>query len=416
MSRLNIFLLIATSALITSVPPTLDGQYPRAAQPPLLKAPTLGEVVAYALQWNPDVVTARLQVDSARGDRRIARSFPNPTVSTIPGNPFQYSLTQPIDIGPDRLFRSRAAGEGLLATRYVLEDVTRQVMFNVRQGYFDLLLAESLRDIAAEERDIFAQLLIADSVRLANGDMPPRDFVTSELNFAHADAALSRANAAARAARLNMQLLMGVRHPDTAFRVAGALGYRRLSIPLDSLSAIAYAARPDIAAAREHLVQSRSLRSLANSLIIPVPGVAAVYQPGTPFASGKDYAFGFSFTVPILYAFGGERQRARAGVASAAVNAERVQSQVQSDVTQAADNFRAAQAFAERYSSGLLSKASAALEMQRFAYRNGAASLLELLNAIRTDADIRTDYYTALHDYWVAAYALDRAAGQDLVP
>ena len=54
------------------------------------------------------------------------------------------------------------------------------------------------------------------------------------------------------------------------------------------------------------------------------------------------------------------------------------------------------------------------LSTTRYAYRAGAASLLDLLEAVRTWLDTRGDYLTAVHDYWVNLYALDRAVGKDL--
>jgi len=62
-----------------------------------------------------------------------------------------------------------------------------------------------------------------------------------------------------------------------------------------------------------------------------------------------------------------------------------------------------------------LEKLTAALETSRFAYQQGAVSLLELLDAIRTYGDTRSEYYGAVHDYWVAAFALSRAVGEDIV-
>jgi outer membrane protein, heavy metal efflux system len=378
--------------------------------------PTLSDIVAYALRSNPDLITARLLVDSAHGETRIARALPNPTFTTIPGNPSQYSIEQTLDVGPERIYRTRAADQAVVATQYDVKDVERQVVFNIRQGYFDLLLAEALRDIVAEQLDTDHQLLQADSLRYEAGDLPQKDVSATELQWAHAEATMARADASARAARIALQVLMGVRHPDTAFRVSGSLQYTRIELPADSLQARALANRPDVAAAQERLQQSGTLRSAASADIIPVPGVAAVYQPAQPFPTGSRYALGFSFSVPILYGFGGERERATAGAAAAAVARQRAEVQVESDVTIALDSFHASQALAERYASGLLDRARAALDMQRYAYEQGNASLLDVLNAISTFGDIQTDYYTALHDYAVSAYAIDRAVGQEIVP
>ncbi len=373
------------------------------------------DVVSYAIRANPDAMIARLQVDSVRGEQRIARALPNPAFTVAPGNPFQYSVTQPIDIGPNRLYRTRAANQGATAVHLVERDVTRQVIFAARQGFLDLLLAEGVRDVAAEQDTIVRRLLLGDSARFLEGDLAQRDLNTTELQFAHAEASLARADAAARAARINLQIQIGASHPDTAFRVSGTLDYKPLDLPLDSLRGVALAERPDIAAAYERVVQSRSLRSLATSNLVPVPGLSAVYQP-EPFHSGSNYALGLSLSVPVLNWFGGERQRAAAGLHSAEVANQRAIASVEGEVVAARDNLRAARTLAARYAAGLLDKARATLEMQRFAYEHGSASLLDLLNAIKAFGDTQTDYFTALHDYWVAAYAIDRAVGRDLVP
>jgi len=85
-------------------------------------------------------------------------------------------------------------------------------------------------------------------------------------------------------------------------------------------------------------------------------------------------------------------------------------------VATALDAYRSARGLAERYGGGLLAKADSVLETARYAYSTGATSLLDLLEAIRTYADTRADYNTAVHDYWVSVYALDRAVGKDIVP
>lgn len=377
--------------------------------------PTMHDVVSYALHFSPDLQSARLQIDSARGEQRIARALPNPTFTVTPGTPFQYTVSEPIDIGPDRFFRTRAANHGAAAVRFDAQNTTRQVVFSARQGFLDLQLAEATRDIAAEQDTIVRRLLQTDSVRFYSGDLAQRDLNTTELQYAHAEATLARADAGARAARINLQILIGVPHPDTSFRISGKLEYHPIELPLDSLRGLALEERPDIGAAHERVNQSKSLRALANSLVLPVPGLAAVYQP-QPFQSGSKYAVGISLTVPILYWLGGERERATAGLRSAEVAHQRAITGIEGEVTAAVGNLRATRTLAARYATGLLDKSRVTLEMQRFAYEHGNASLLDLLNAISAFGDTESDYYTALHDYWVAAYAIDRAVGRDVIP
>mgnify|MGYP003345404561 CR=1 FL=1 len=78
--------------------------------------PAYRDVVAAVLKANPDLRTARLRDDSARAESRIARAYPNPSATIAPQVPYQYIVSAPLDIGPTRTNRVRAASAGLGAT------------------------------------------------------------------------------------------------------------------------------------------------------------------------------------------------------------------------------------------------------------------------------------------------------------
>ena len=120
-------------------------------------------------------------------------------------------------------------------------------------------------------------------------------------------------------------------------------------------------------------------------------------------------------SLPLFYLYGGEQRRAAAGLAQAQVAEAHTRAQIESDIALALADFRSAEERVERYQHGLLTNATSALESIHYAYGAGAVSLLELLDALRAYAETRADYCTALHDYWVSAYALDRSVGKDIV-
>src|SRR6266566_47075 len=235
--------------------PTVHASY---AQTPAA-APTLDDVVAIALRHNPDLALVRLRADSAHGEQRVARALPNPQLGSAPNQPWQYTLTLPLDILPQRLFRARAAARGTDAARDDAVDVQRQVKFSARQAFLDVLLAERQRDLAGERRGIFRQLLAADSARWHAGDIPQRDLTKAELEEARADADYLRAVGQVHATRLALQLVMAVVAPDTGFQIAGDLSYRAVEVPVDSLTQLARS-RPDLRAAGERLEQTKAPR------------------------------------------------------------------------------------------------------------------------------------------------------------
>ncbi len=384
--------------------------------------PTLRDVLDVALRRNLDIVAARVRVDSAHGEQRIARAIPNPIVNSAPNQPWQYTVSLPLDLTPQRLFRTRAAARGTDAALADAADVARQVTFSVRQAFSDVLLAEQTRELADERREIFRQLLAADSVRLRSGDLPQREVTKAELEMARADAELVRAGAQVHASRLALQLQMGIAAPDTSFTVTGLLAYRPVIIPEDALAALAARLRPDLVAAHQRTAQSEAITHMAATMWVPTPELTYSYQHGGQFArgdlftNGSAYALGFGCSRPLFYRNGGEREKSGAGLAAAQLATTRTEAQVATDIATAVDAYHSAQGLAERYESGLLDRARSVLETARYAYGTGATSLLELLDAIATWSDTRSAYYSALHDYWISVYALERAVGMDFTP
>lgn len=376
---------------------------------------TLGAAVDAALRTNPDVLAAGLRADSARADRRIAGAYPNPTFTATPSNPSQYAVQLPLDMWPARQFRVRVGQSGESAARADIDDTRRQVIFAVRQAFYDVLLADSLRAFANDQANTFRRLLAADSSLLRSGSIAERDVVTARLQLAHAMAIVSRATVQQHGARLALEALLGTPKPDTSLHIAGQLAYRSLEINGDSILALALARRPDLVAASDRVAQSAAAQSLARASLVPVPVVGAVYQPAAPFASGHHVAPSLGLTVPILNVFGGERARAAGGQAASQLALNRTRMQIRSDVAVAFDGYSTARELADRYVCGLLADASGVLDAARYAYQRGASGLPDLLEAIRAYADTRSDYLTAVHDYWVSVFALERAAGVDLV-
>ena len=382
-----------------------------AAQQPL----SLDEVLKQAMRTNLDLRASHLRADSARAEVRIARAIPNPVVLIAPQNPYQYSLSVPFDVGPQRLYRVRAGEGGSSAAVADVRDAERLLRFAVRSAFFDLLLADSVRAVTADARDIFRDLLAADSARMRTGTVPERNLIASELELAKAEAAVTRADAAVRAARLSLQLMMGVPRPDTGFRVTGTLAV----IPLAELDANLDDAvvehRADVQAARLRTVASTDANSLATAQLFPIPSVTLVQQRAEPFPNGQHYALGVGAQLPVGNWFAGERARARTVLEQSKVAELRTRMQARTDIAIALDQFRAAAQLARQLNAGLLEKAHSALEATRYAYSAGAISYVDLLDAVRTYGQIRVDAATAGHDYWVSAYAVTRALDREIV-
>lgn len=374
---------------------------------------TLASAVSYALGHNADLVMTRVRADSAVSELGIARAYPNPLLQSTPGLPSQYSVTFPIDLGPQRHYRVSSQRQGVSAAAYDTSDIRRQVLFTVRQAYCDAQLSAALYGLAGEQREIVRQVLAADSARLGAGAIPLRDVVKSKVELARAEATLARAAANARATRVALQIVMGVVNPDTGLVVADTLDATELWVPPDSVIARAGSRRPDLMAATERVYARRSDVSFARSLLLPTPNVGLVAQPHDPFISGSHYGLAVGIGLPLLNWFSGERTRAAKSLELAELARARQTIQVRGELTVTQDSLSTARALLYRYQAGVLALSDSALAMARYAYASGATSLVDVFDALRTQSAVRADYVTALHDYRVSVFALRRAAGAE---
>ena len=390
------------------LPAVLEGQASTASTSPGL---TLEAAVDSALRHNWDLRTAMAAGDSARAETRIARAFPNPTVAAIPNTPFQYAATLPVDIGPQRTYRTRVSDLGARAARSDIKEGTRQVVLGVRRAFVDVLLADGKREIVGARRDIMAQLVAADSARVRAGELPARALTRSQVELLRAETDVARARIDAQNARLTLQGLMGLAAGDTALVVRGDLGFRDMSFDTVLDASAVLGRRPDVESVRLRESQSEAAQQGARSLVLPVPQLTYVRQFNGAFDSGHYYAFGLGFEIPVLNRYGGQRDRADAAHETASVARRRLEAQVTRELQSTKAEFLAQRALVLQYQSGVISKMEQGVESARYAYARGATSLLELLDALRTQQDTLIEYRTALHDYWVTVYMLEAVTG-----
>ena len=379
------------------------------------KSITLDDALRHALTASPDLAIAAATLDSARAEQRVARAFPNPILAATPNSPYQYSATVPLDVTPQRYYRVKAASLGADATASDRKDAQRQLTAAVGQAFLDALLAQERLRLAVDRQNAVAEILRGDSLRFETGDVPAQALARSEVELVRALADVSRAGADVRAARLELQARAGYEHPDTALAAAGELDFVPIAVRLDSLRDLALKQRPDLLASRERIRQAGAAAGSARALLIPTPELAYVRQRTSPFDNGHYYAFGLAFELPSFNLYRGQRDRAEASSRVANENERRVIAQVERDVVAAAANLDEKRILVERYRGGLLTKVDGSVEAVRYAYARGAATLLEVLDAVQTQQEVRADYLLALHDYSAAVYALAAATGSDIV-
>jgi cobalt-zinc-cadmium efflux system outer membrane protein len=190
-------------------------------------------------------------------------------------------------------------------------------------------------------------------------------------------------------------------------------GFSNAPVPqtLEQLKDIAHAMRPDLRVARANLEAAEFGLKLAQAQRSRDINVATEYQ-----RVGDDNTLGVVTQIPVLLYNNGKAavEQAQALRAAAEAQLHQAEIQVDTDVEKAFENYQAAQRSVALYSGENLKQVQKVRDIVEFSYRNGAASLLEVLDAERTVRQASTSYNQARANYQASVWQLEQAVGRDL--
>jgi cobalt-zinc-cadmium efflux system outer membrane protein len=370
---------------------------------------TLAEALRVARAQNPDLLAARADVESARAQRATAVALPNPALAystskiatdgspanTIYGNGFYsrsydtvVSASQLVEIGGKRKDRRVSADEGIAGATARLADTARLLEAAVVRAYTSAGVARASATIARETAASFGKTAGLAKEREAAGEISISEKTQIEIAAGRflADAAqadLAYANAArALAALLNLPSVAPAEDLDAPGEIT----------PPDSPATpdddTLLTRRPDLAALEAAVRKAEAELALQKAFRTPDPTLLAQYERQPP-DQRSSVGFGVSFPLPVFNLNGGAIHAAQVAVESARRDLARGRVRVRQDLAATRDALETAQLRALRLVNDLLPKAQTVRDTVRFAYEQGAASLLELLEAERNANDIR---------------------------
>ena len=387
---------------------------------------TLADLEQTALDSNPGLRVAALDVRQARADIITAGLRPNPSaqvtgdvfplangaLSSIQNNTVGLSLQLPVELGGKRARRTEAAQATASGAGYFYVDSARRVLLVVRNAYFDLQAADQAFVLAGRNLAVYQRLTTLSQNRFEQKQISGTEYSRALLGRAQAELAREAALLAVRRAQDNLSLAVGRRQRVTA-RDTLALAAREFP-SVETLEQAALRQRPDVLFARAQRTAAAANARLQDANAQITPSVSADYIVSQGITS---YGLSGNIPLPLWSRNQGEREKSRARQEQAARFEQAVEITALTDVRSAWFDFdtrRAAVArFAAGGSDGILARAQSVLDATEFAYRSGSISLLEYLDAVRTFADITRSYVDAVTAYNKAAAALDAASGAD---
>jgi outer membrane protein, heavy metal efflux system len=171
--------------------------------------------------------------------------------------------------------------------------------------------------------------------------------------------------------------------------------------------------RPDLRAAQQGVTAANSQRALQKA--IGKKDVTAQISY-THLTSINNVSLFGQIQLPIFDRNQGEIARAGFAITQAQEQERFANGQVLTDVRDAFENLRTNDQVVALYRSGYLDQAKQSRDISEYAYRHGAASLLEFLDAERSYRATQLAYRQALASYLLALEQLREAVGTRSLP
>jgi cobalt-zinc-cadmium efflux system outer membrane protein len=392
---------------------------------------SLDQAIDLALAHNHSIKATRTLILQNQAQEITANLRPNPTLGAdsqfVPFfSPQDFSgenlnQTQQFDIGIGYLFerghkrqrRLQAARDQTAVTRAQVTDAERTLAFNVGQQFVSVLLAESTLEFALQDLKGFQQTVDISEAQFKAGFIGEGDYLKIKLQLLQFQTDVSSARLAKVQALVGLREFLGYNAVPADFDVIGDLAYQPINANLEDLKMKALRERPDFRATELGITaaQSQILLAKANAKV----DVNGTYD--FTHVAGENTASIFAnFELPIFNRNQGEIARTGFALTQAQEQQQAASDTVLSDVANAYEAVKSNDEVVQLYTSGYLKQAQDSRDISEYAYKRGAASLLDYLDAERSYRSVQLAYRQALASYMTALEQLKEAVGTRNLP
>ncbi len=431
---------------------------------------TLAQAEQLLLQRNLSIVAAKYNIDAARAAKLIASFKPNP-VLTIGSE--QFNLAHPyrgiintdtnaaaqptftlrvdktIERGGKRELRTELAEWQIKASEAQMLDALRTQIYQLRQAFTTAALAREDLLLAGETQAQYEQTQRLTEIRVEGGDLPGVEVYRAKAGLLQYQQAVQQAKTSYQQATRDVLNLLGAtpdqvtsgliatdRNPhelpivkvalkpettpdpddlaslrDAPLLIAFTFDERPIAQALSELRAIALQERPDIHVARNLQVAAFKNVSLAQAQRVRDISVGMEFQ-----RVGNDQSIGASVSIPLFRYNNHEADvvQAQALLQSATAQLKQAETQASTDVEKAYQAYIAARRTLDLFNSQNLTQMDKLRSIAAYSFKEGASSLLELLDAQRSYNQTMTAYNQARADYQMALWQLEQAISKPL--
>jgi outer membrane protein, heavy metal efflux system len=385
---------------------------------------TMQQAVDLARAKNPTLLAAQQTYLSVKAQEIQAGVRQNPyfaatgsniTLGEYDNNPFDYTagVGRLFERGEKRRWRLDSARNTTAQTDFQYHSTEQQTVLAVRQAFTNFIIAKAAKKLADDNLADFKREVDIGNERYKAGDLAKLDFERLDLQLAQFETDESNAVVAAEQASDQLQVLLGIDKPSSAFDIVGDVVPPPITVSMDDLEQKGLAARPDLKAAQAAVAVADAGIKLAYANGTADPTAEADYN-----RNGPDNSVGFSFNIPLrLFDRNQGNKETSKFVASASrFTVTATHNQVVSDVDQAYSGYINSKLLSDRFNGHYLDEAKDVLDIARFSYEHGGLALIDYLDALRDSRSVQSDALNAYQQTWLSIHQLSFVTATDIIP
>lgn len=391
----------------------------------------LDQAIELAIKHNHALRAAQNTVQQSEAEEVTAAIRPNPvftyddlyvplfspsqlTSATLDNiTEFDLGFSYTFERGGKRQARVAAAKDATAVTRSQVKDNERALTYNVAQQFVGVLLAKADLDFGNQDLESFERTVDLSTHQYHAGAISEADLLKIKLQLLQFQTDVSSAKLALVQSLLALRELLGFESVPPDYDVIGELGYTALHGNQEDLQALALNQRPDLLAAQQGVAASQSQYQLAKANRARSLTTTLDY---THVSDLNSLGFTANIEIPIFDRNQGEIARTHYAITQASELQSAARETVLTDVANAYQAAKVNDQIVQLYTSGYLKQAQDSRDISEYAYKRGAASLLDFLDAQRSYRATQLGYRQALANFMLAVEQVKEAVGTRNLP
>ena len=384
---------------------------------------SLAEILALAVEHSPILAGAEGLVKQSHGQQIAAGAYPNPSISGAAGRGAirdpstgvriterTVTVEQPLEWHGKRQARQEAADAGVAGASAALEETRLALFADVKVAFYSLLFAQRDAELATQNVTSVEEVLRTVKARVAAGEATSFDTMKASVEVQKAQKEVARAQNALLVAKTRLNTLTAG-SLGKQFSIQGDFQSPKEGLDLDRLTAQAFEQHPTLRRLTKLAEQAEHSVRFERESRVPNISVQGQYHRE---AGDESVTAGLSVPLPLWYRRQGEIETALGTKHRAEAERLRAQNELEQAITQHAQEVRTAQDQLHVFETGLLKQAEQTLAVARTSFRQGAASLLDVLDAQRVYRQTLLEYAQVRADLSIALVWLERSLGGSL--